>query len=246
MGWWIPLLAAPFAGSVAGVLIRRLPLAKPNLWGRSACESCGHTLQPWELVPLLSYAVQRGRCTACGARIAPAHIAVELAAMAVAAVAAAAGLEDVTLWQGCAFGWVLLTLAWLDWENFWLPDVLTLPLLVGGLALTWLVTPWALTDHALGAVAGYAGLQALNLLYRTLRKRDGLGEGDAKLLAAGGAWLGWQALPDVVLLGALAGIGLAGVAKLRGATLAAATKLPFGTALAAAIWAVWLAQNWPD
>ena len=69
-GGWIALLAAPFVGSTLGVLIRRLPMDKPDLWGRSACESCGHTLLPHEMVPLLSYALQRGRCRACGARIA--------------------------------------------------------------------------------------------------------------------------------------------------------------------------------
>lgn len=245
-GWWVPVLVAPFAGSLLGALIRRLPRDRPDLWGRSACEACGHVLSPLELVPLASFAVQRGRCRACGARIAPAHLVVEMAAVLVALLAAAVAVDSVMIWEGCALGWTLLALAWLDWEHFWLPDVLTLPLLVAGLVDAWLFAPWSLTERALGAAAGYAGLRAVNLLYRALRKRDGLGEGDAKLLAAAGAWLGWMALPDVLLLAALAGIGLAGVARLRGARLAAATALPFGTALAAATWAMWLVQNWPS
>lgn len=239
---WIAMLAAPFAGSFLGVLVRRLPRERPDLWGRSACERCGHALSPLELVPLVSYAALRGRCRACGKRIAPAHLAAELAALAVAAVVAAIG-EDI--WLGCALGWTLLALAWLDWERFWLPDVLTLPLLLAGLAAAWLVEPWTLTDRAVGAIAGYAAFRALAWLYRRLRRRAGLGEGDAKLLAAGGAWLGWQALPDVVMAGALLGLALAGVQRLRGRRLDGATPLPFGTALAGAIWAIWLAQRWP-
>jgi leader peptidase (prepilin peptidase)/N-methyltransferase len=245
-GWWGAVLAAPFAGSLLGVLIRRLPRDRPDLWGRSACEACGHVLSPLELVPLASFALLRGRCRACGARIAAAHPAVELAAVVVALLAAVVANDTATLWAGCALGWTLLALAWLDWEQFWLPDVLTLPLLLAGLLQAWLAQPWDLTGRALGAAVGYMGLRALNLLYRAARHRDGLGEGDAKLLAAGGAWLGWEALPDVLLLGALFGLGLAGLARLRGERLAAATALPFGTALAAAIWALWLVRTWLD
>lgn len=237
---WAAAWAAPFVGSLLGVLIRRLPRAAPDLWGRSACESCGHRLGPRELVPILSYAAQRGRCRACGARIAPAHLAVELAALAVALVPLALGLREAELWQGCALGWALLALAWLDWEEFWLPDALTLPLLLAGLAAAWALEPWALADRALGAIAGYAAFRAIALGYRTLRGREGLGEGDAKLLAAGGAWLGWQALPQVTLLAALLGIGAALAARARGAALSGATRLPFGPMLAAAIWLEWL------
>ncbi len=245
-GWWIAILAGPFAGSTISVLVRRMPRESPQLWGRSACEHCGHVLRPWEMVPLLSYAVQRGRCTRCGGRIAPAHLAAELAATAIAAVPVALGFEGVDLALACALGWVLLTLAWLDWDHFWLPDTLTLPLLLAGLAAAWWLAPWDITDRALGAIAGYAGLQALNRAYRALRHRDGLGAGDAKLLAATGAWLGWQALPGVLLAAALIGLGIAGVQRLRGTALTAATALPFGPALAAAFWALFLVQNWPD
>lgn len=246
LGAWTTLAAAPFAGSTIGVLVRRMPAPNPRLWGRSHCESCGHTLAPWEMVPVLSYALQRGRCRACGARIAPYHLAAELAAVAVAAVPFAMGIGGSAGWEACALGWVLLTLAWLDWEHFWLPDALTLPLMVAGLILAWLETPWDLTDRATGAIAGYLVLRVLDRIYHALRKRDGLGAGDAKLLAAGGAWLGWQALTDVVLLAAVLGLGIALLARLRGRQVLAATPLPFGTALAAAIWAIWLVQNGTD
>jgi leader peptidase (prepilin peptidase) / N-methyltransferase len=243
-GWWMTLLAAPFVGSFLGVLIRRLPHEQPDLWGRSACEACGHRLGPLELLPLASFIAQRGRCRACDARIAPAHLAVEVAAIAVAGMAAATGATGTELWAGCALGWTLLALAWIDWEQFWLPDVLTLPLLTGGLLVAWLAAPWSQTDRAIGAIAGYLAFRLLSLVYLALRRREGLGAGDAKLLAAAGAWLGWAALPSLVLVAAVFGLGLALLARLRGATLTAATALPFGPALAGATWLLWLIQAW--
>jgi len=243
--WWFAVLAAPFAGSFFFVLARRLPAAQPDLWGRSRCEHCGHALGPLELVPIASFLLQRGRCRACGARVAPAHLVFELAAVLVAAAVAATGADAPELWAGCVLGWTLLTLAWIDWGSFFLPDVLTLPLVVAGLVEAWWDAPWALTDRALGAIAGYLGFRLLGALYRALRKREGLGQGDAKLLAVAGAWLGWPALGDVVLLAAVVGVGVAVVlARQRGERLAAATALPFGPPLAAAIFVLWLVQAW--
>jgi leader peptidase (prepilin peptidase)/N-methyltransferase len=240
--WWFSLLAAPFVGSFLFVLIRRLPARRPVLWGRSQCESCGHRLGPVELVPIVSFLVQRGRCRACGARIGVAHLAAELIAVLVAAAVAATGAEGLELWAGCGLGWTLLALAWIDWEEGLLPDALTLPLTVSGLALAWWLVPWTLTDRAVGAIVGYLVFRLLATLYRALRKREGLGQGDAKLLAASGAWLGWQALGNVVLLAALLGLGYALVARARGQSLGATTALPFGPALAAATFALWLTQ----
>ncbi len=137
-------------------------------------------------------------------------------------------------------GWTLLALAWIDWEHFWLPDVLTLPLLVAGLVATWLLSRPATVDHALAALVAYAGLRGLGVLYARLRRREGIGQGDAKLLAAGGAWLGLAALPSLLLLSALLGLAAAGIARLRGRHVDAATALPFGPPLAAAIWLLWL------
>lgn len=242
--WWFALLAAPFAGSLLFALVRRLPREKPELWGRSRCESCGHALGPLELVPIASYVAQGGRCAACGARIAPAHLVAELLAVTVAVAVDATGVRGLDVLAGCALGWTLLALAWIDWEHFILPDVLTLPLIVAGVALAWLAGPWTLIDRALAAILGFFGFGLLRWLYRKLRGREGLGRGDAKLLAAAGAWLGLDALDHVVLLAAVFGIGLALLAKLRGAALTGATALPFGPALAAAIFLVWLAQAW--
>jgi len=239
---WLALLAAPFAGSFLFVLIRRLPAQRPVLWGRSQCESCGHRLGPLELVPIVSFLAQRGRCRACGARINVAHLAAELLALLIAAAAVATGAEGLELWGGCGLGWTLLALAWIDWEAGFLPDALTLPLVVSGLALAWWLVPWTLTDRAVGAIVGYLGFRLLATLYRAFRKREGLGQGDAKLLAASGAWLGWQALGNVVLLAALLGLGFALVARARGRSLGPTTALPFGPALAVATFVLWLTQ----
>jgi leader peptidase (prepilin peptidase)/N-methyltransferase len=238
--WWLPLLAAPFAGSLLGVLIRRLPEGRPVLIARSACEACGARLRARDLVPLLSFAWLRGRCAACGARIGAFHPAVELAAVAVAACAVVAGGGTAMVWCGCALGWTLLALGWIDLEHMILPDALTLPLILGGLFATWWLDPEAVADHAIGAAAGYLVLRGVGLAYRALRGREGIGQGDAKLLAAAGAWAGWAALSPIVLIAALGGIAAALVLRLRGRQVEATTALPFGPALALALWLVWL------
>ncbi|HJS85428.1 MAG TPA: prepilin peptidase, partial [Acetobacteraceae bacterium] len=193
--WIWPVLAAPFVGSFLGVLIRRLPAGRDLVWARSACERCGRAIAPWDLVPLASWVALRGRCRACGAAISWFHPAVEVAATLVAASAAWAASDAASLWSGCALGWTLLALAWIDWEWLRLPDALTLPLVVAGLVATWFLDRAAIADHAAAALAGYAALRGINALYRRARGRDGLGAGDAKLLAAGGAWVGLAALP---------------------------------------------------
>jgi leader peptidase (prepilin peptidase) / N-methyltransferase len=241
--WLWPVLAAPFVGSFLGVLIRRLPVGRGLVLTRSACESCGRALAPWDLVPLASWLALRGRCRACGAAISWFHPAVELAATAVALSAAWTGSDVTDVWCGCLLGWTLLALAWIDWDWLRLPDALTLPLIVAGLVATWLLDPAAIADHAGATLAGYAALRGLNALYRRLRGRDGLGAGDAKLLAAGGAWVGLAALPWLLLLAALAGLGVAALRRLRGERLGATTALPFGTCLAAALWLAWLAAG---
>lgn len=230
------LLAAPFIGSFLGVLIRRLPAGRGVVLGRSACEGCGTPLGPVDLVPLASYVALRGRCRHCGAAIGGFHPAVELAALAVAASAVAAGLAGPALLAACVLGWTLLALAWIDVRTWLLPDVLTLPLLLAGLAAAAAWAPWTLADRAAAAAFGWFGLMAVAAAYRRLRGRDGLGGGDAKLLGAGGAWLGTAMLPWTLLLAALLGLAWAAAGVLRGRRLDAATAVPFGPALALAIW----------
>jgi leader peptidase (prepilin peptidase)/N-methyltransferase len=235
----LPILLAPFIGSFLGVVVERLPMRKPLVLGRSSCDSCGHVLTPRDLVPVLSYLVTRGRCRYCAAPIGVAPLAIELAALGIAIWAASLDTGP-RLWVDCGLGWALLTLAWIDARHMILPDPITLPLILAGLVWAAVVEPDTLVDAAIGAAVGYTAFRLIELAYRRFRGRDGLGEGDAKLLAVAGAWVGWQGLGSVVLVAALGGLGFALVQRLRGATVAADTAIPFGPFLAASLWLVWL------
>lgn len=244
-GWFLALLVAPCIGSFAGVLIRRLPRGEPVLLGRSRCEACAHGLGAAELVPLASYALLGGRCRWCRATIPARHSAVELACLGIAGWAALAAPDPRMLWLTCGLGWALLALAWIDWEHMLLPDALTLPLIPAGLGAAWLLDPagapsHVLPWHAAAAAAGYLGFRAVELGYRRLRGRDGLGEGDAKLMAAAGAWVGLEPLPMVVFLAAVCGLVVAAALQLGGRRLEAGTAIPFGPAICLATWLVWL------
>jgi leader peptidase (prepilin peptidase)/N-methyltransferase len=241
--WLVPLLVAPFIGSFLGVLIRRLPNDRSVVRGRSACESCGQTLAPLDLVPLLSFAALRGRCRTCRARIAPMHPAVELAALGVAAVCVRTQNGDIRIWAGCVLGWALLALAWIDWDHFRLPDALTLPLIPLGLLVTEAIEPQGIASHAVAAAIGYLAFRGIGEAYRWWRGREGLGQGDAKLMAAAGAWVGIDSLSDVLLGGSLLGLLFALGTSVRLRTLKRDHPVAFGPSLALATWLVWLASN---
>lgn len=232
-------LAGLIAGSFIGALIHRWPKGESTAHGRSRCDSCGLPLCAAELIPLLSFLLQRGRCRSCRAAIPPAHLAAELAAAVVGATAFAAAPPLHAL-AGVAFGWTLVALALLDLEHFWLPDRLTLPLLAAGLGAAAGGVSVPLADSVIGAAAGFAALALIAETYRRVRGRAGMGGGDPKLLAAIGAWTGWAMLPPVVLLASLIGIGAVGFHALRGRAIAASDRLPLGTLLAVAAWPLWL------
>jgi leader peptidase (prepilin peptidase)/N-methyltransferase len=237
----LPVLLGPFIGSFLLVTVLRYPGLEGAAFGRSACPSCRATLAARDLVPLLSWLFLKGRCRACAAAIGWQYPAVELAAASLALWAATTVSGWWLLWATCVLGWTLLALALIDFRCQRLPDFLTLPLLLAGLAVGAAAWPAALTDHAIGAAAGYTALAAIARLYRRVRGRDGLGLGDAKLLAAGGAWLSWQALPMVVLTAATLALVVEIIGRAaRRAPLSAATRVPFGPYLASAIWLAWL------
>jgi len=236
---WGALLAAPFVGSFLGVVVRRLPEGRPIAWVRSRCECCGAALSAWDLVPLCSWLASGGRCRYCGHPLGWFYPAIEFSAFAVALAALAAdGGEKI--WLDCFFGWWLLALGWIDVRRWLLPDPLTLPLIIAGLAAAVAFEPEQLVDRALGAALGYLSLRVVALLYRGLRGRDGLGHGDAKLLAASGAWVGATALPQVVLGAAFSALFTAACLRLAGVRLGAGSALPFGPFLALATWLIWL------
>jgi leader peptidase (prepilin peptidase) / N-methyltransferase len=238
--WLPPLILAPFIGSFAALLIRRLPAGQPVVLARSQCEACGHVLGPWELIPLVSVAMLRGHCRWCGARISFTHLAVELACLVIAVWAVLTEPDQQLVWLDCVLGWTLLTLAWIDWEHMLLPDALTLPLILAGLGATLLQDHVEITEHAAAATAGYLAFRAIEIAYRRLRGRDGLGQGDAKLMAAAGAWLGLAPLPTVAFMAAAFGLAIAAGLRISGQIMHRGSAIPLGPALCAAIWVTWL------
>jgi leader peptidase (prepilin peptidase)/N-methyltransferase len=236
---WSFVLVAPFIGSFLGLLIRRLPEGSPITRGRSRCDACGATLRVRDLVPILSWLIAGARCRYCNQPLGWFYPGVELVAVAIALTAV---LIDggQGAWLDCLLGWWLLALGWIDLRCWLLPDALTLPLIIAGLAAAFLFNPDQLTDRALGAALGYLSLMAIAALYRRLRGREGLGGGDAKLLAASGAWLGAAALPQVILLAALSALAAAAGLRLAGVRLGIHSALPFGPFLALAAWILWL------
>ena len=236
---WGLMALAPFVGSFLGVIIRRLPGGSPIARGRSRCENCGTELRARDLVPILSWVVTRGRCRYCGHTIGWFYPSIELAALAVAFAAVLVD-DGEAAWLDALLGWWLLALGWIDIRCWLLPDVLTLPLVIAGLTAAAVFDPEQLVDRAAGAAIGYLLLLAIAVLYRRLRGRDGLGRGDAKLLAASGAWLGAGALPQVILFAAFPALIGAVCLRLAGVRLGAQSPLPFGPFLALATWVLWL------
>ncbi len=161
-----------------------------------------------------------------------------LMAIMIAAFAEAATPSGV--WISCLLGWWLLALATIDYRLFILPDALTLSLAVCGIAVTAVESPARIPDSLVGAAAGFTVLAALRYAYLRLRGRDGLGLGDAKLLAALGAWLGWRALPEVILVAAIGGLLTILAVRLLGRSVGRDQPIPFGPFLAVGGWMAWL------
>jgi leader peptidase (prepilin peptidase)/N-methyltransferase len=240
--WLAPVLAAPFIGSFLGVLVERLPAGAGVLgvlWGRSCCPACRHRLAPRDLVPVFSWLLSRGRCRHCAAPLSAFYPGIEIGALAVALWAAAV-LPGWLAFAGCGLGWALLALAAADQRHMVLFDELTLPLIPAGLVVAYFVGVPSLWDHVYGALGGFAAFAAIALLYRRLRGREGLGLGDAKLLAAAGAWVSWVGLPSVVLLAAASALVMVLVRAALRRRLAVGEPIAFGPHLCLATWLVWL------
>jgi leader peptidase (prepilin peptidase) / N-methyltransferase len=223
-------------GSFLNVVIHRLPQMLERGWQRecadlrgeaapelprynlvvprSKCPSCGHGITALENIPVVSWLVLRGKCSSCGAPISSRYPLVEIlgAALAVCAIwRFGPGWEG---WAACGFLWALLALTFIDFDTQLLPDDITLPLLWAGLAVNAFGLFVPLRDAVIGAMAGYVSLWVVYWLFKLIRGKEGMGYGDFKLLAALGAWQGWQVLPMIVLMSSLVGafIGLTLVA----------------------------------
>ena len=199
---------------------------------RSRCPHCGHLIQWFENIPVVSYLVLRGRCRSCLASISPRYPAVELIS---AALFAWCGWRWGLTWTAlawCGFSAALLALACIDWDTTLLPDDITLPLLWAGMCASTLgLIDTTLQEALWGAVAGYLSLWLIYWGFKLITGKEGMGYGDFKLYAALGAWLGWQALIPVILMaslvGAAIGIGIKIFGKLR-----EGGYVPFGPFLA--------------
>jgi leader peptidase (prepilin peptidase)/N-methyltransferase len=200
---------------------------------RSACPQCGHRIGAHENIPVVSWLVLRGRCSACNAPISARYPLVELLAAALGALAI---WRLGPTWQGlaaCGLLWTLVALTFIDLDTQLLPDDVTLPLLWSGLVVNLFGLFVPLGEAVVGAIAGYVSLWLVYWAFKLIRGKEGMGYGDFKLLAALGAWLGWKMLPAIVLVssavGAIIGIGLI---VFQGRDRA--TPLPFGPYLAIA------------
>ena len=227
---------APITGSFLGVLVHRIPAGRKVGIDRSVCDTCGHVLGLVDLLPLLNWVVSRGRCRYCGARVSAFYPLIELAALGVALWAWSLK-PDLQAWTTSILGWALMVLFLINLRHFTLPRALSLPLIALGLAVAWFAAPETFADHLIGAVAGFAAGAMVGVLDRRLDGRLGMGMDGAILLAAAGAWLAWQGLPDLAVAAAVAA---AAVAVSAHRAPRAGAGFPGGACAAAALWVAWL------
>ena len=226
----------PCIGSFIGVCAERIPANKSVIFGRSACSVCRVPLGWRELVPVVSFVSQRGRCRRCHASIPPWLLYLEIAAGGLGVLAALAGGDASLILLNALFLWLLLALAVIDVMSFRLPDPFTF-----GLGVVALAKAPDIEVALWGGFFGGASFLLVRLVYRAIRRREGLGLGDVKLMIGLGAATGPFDLPILVLLAAV--FALAGAWITRGSNdgLGASRAVPFGAALCASMFCLWLA-----
>ena len=235
-------------GSFLGLVSLRLPRGDDVVFGRSRCGGCGKTLKPWRMIPVLSWALSRGRCSDCGATIPVRYPLIELGSGLIGVWAGLHSADFTMALMTGVLGWNLLIIALVDAEHFWLPDQLTLPLFLSGVLTAVLLHPGglsaalpsALIPPLIGSAVGFGALWMLAWLYKLARGREGLGGGDPFLLGAGGAWVGWTGLPSVLLWASAAGLSLVLAMLIARRRVSGTDRLPFGVFLSIGIWMTWL------
>jgi leader peptidase (prepilin peptidase)/N-methyltransferase len=248
-------------GSFLNVVIHRLPVVLKNNWSRqcrellepdhdendatkqpynllrpgSHCPACGHRIRAIENIPVVSYIFLKGRCAACHSRIPPRYPIIEIATAILSVFAALHFGYTLQTAAALAFTWMIIPLCVIDYDEQLLPDCITLPLLWAGLALSLANIFIDSQASIIGAMSGYLCLWVVYHLFKLATGKEGMGYGDFKLLAAIGAWVGWQALPVVILfssvVGAITGISLIAVKGRQ-----RSQPIPFGPFLASAGW----------
>ncbi len=252
------LLCALFGlivGSFLNVLILRLPKMMEQSWRRecseimaqpaasettislshpgSHCPNCGNKIRPWHNIPLISWLLLRGQCADCGATISIRYPLVELISGALSALVGWKFGFGAEAFSALLLVWSLVALTVIDLDTQLLPDSLTLPLLWLGLTVNIFETWAPLSSAVTGAIIGYGCLWCIYWLFKLTTGKEGMGYGDFKLLAALGAWFGWQAIPLMLLLSSLVG-AVSGIVVLKIMRKGKDTPLPFGPYLAGA------------
>jgi leader peptidase (prepilin peptidase)/N-methyltransferase len=221
-----------------GAPAEELSLAFPG----SRCPHCKTPIAPWQNIPVVSFLLLRGRCAQCREAIGWRYPLVELATALVTVTVGVVLPIGPLLIATLLISWALIALTGIDIDHQLLPDDITLPLLWAGLLFNLVIGTLPLADAVIGAAAGYGLLWSIYWLFKLVTGKEGMGYGDFKLLAALGAWMGWQSLPLIILLssavGAVVGIGMI---VLRGRDRS--HPIPFGPYLAAA---GWIALLWGD
>ena len=216
----------------------KLTLSTPN----STCPKCGHAIRAWENIPIISYLFLRGKCSSCKTRISIRYPLVELiSGLTCLAIALTFGASYAGL-ALLVFTWALITLTMIDADTQLLPDNITLPLMWLGLILNYFELITNFESAFFGAVFGYLILWSIYWLFKLLTGKEGMGYGDFKLLAALGAWLGWEMLPIIVLLSSVVGASY-GIASMLIQGRDKNQPMPFGPYLAVA---GWIALVWGD
>ena len=206
-----------------------LTLARP----RSRCPACGHQITALENIPIISYLLLRGRCSNCGTSISPRYPVVEAVTGLLSAYAVRPRGPPLRGAGALLLIWALIALTGIDFDTQLLPDSITLPLLWLGLAFNLAGTYVDLFSAVIGAMVGYLTLWSVFWLFKLATGKEGMGFGDFKLLAALGAWLGWQMLPAIILLSSIVG-AVVGISLIVATRHGKNTPIPFGPYLAAA------------
>lgn len=235
---WI-LVAAPFIGSFLGVIVTRFETSDSAFSGRSKCPECQHQLAVRDLVPVVSWLVQNGKCRYCEADISRVYLVSEAGALVIALWAVAV-VDAPFILPSCLLGWSLLTLSLIDIRVKRIPDIMSGFVFGAGLVTSLIWFRSSFSDHALGAVTGFAVLFLVRHAYHRLKGRQGLGKADERLLAAGGVWLGMTGVFSALFLATLLGILAVCTARIFGRQVRGTDAIPFGPFLAAGIWLTWL------
>ena len=208
----------------------------------SACPNCGHKIRFWENIPVISYLLLKAKCSSCHTKISFQYPAVELiTAIASLTVAYKFGVTIQTV-AALLFTWVLIALTLIDLKKLLLPDTITLPLIWSGILLSFFEVYTNLNDSVIGAIGGYLILWSIYHLFKLLTKKEGMGFGDFKLLAALGAWLGYSYLPQIILVSSVVG-SIIGISMMVIGKTKQQQPIPFGPYLAIA---GWIAMLWGD